>query len=282
MGYYSIVNYIYLSSNCNRKEIKINFSNIKGLLLDLEGVVYEGNKLVNGALDTINKLLSYNFKIKYLTNTTVTPRKQILKKLLKFKLSIIETDIFTPPIAAGIFLKKNKISKIFLLTNQLLQEDFKEFIIDKVKPEAIILGDLYKGFNWEKLNEVFRLIHNNDILIVALHKNKYCKRENKIGLDLGPFVAALEYATSKKSILIGKPEQNFFNLAIEDMRLRKEEVLMIGDDIFADIGGAKNNSIPAIQVRTGKFQKKDETNSHLQPDYRINSIVDLPNILKSA
>ena len=86
----------------------------------------------------------------------------------------------------------------------------------------------------------------------------------------------------KKSILIGKPEQNFFNLAIEDMRLRKEEVLMIGDDIFADIGGAKNNSIPAIQVRTGKFQKKDETNSRLQPDYRINSIADLPNILKSA
>ena len=43
------------------------------------------------------------------------------------------------------------ISKIFLLANQLLQEDFKEFIIDKVKPEAIILGDLYKAFNWEKL-----------------------------------------------------------------------------------------------------------------------------------
>ena len=280
MGCYSIGGYIYLPGHCNRKEIKINFSNIKGLLLDLEGVVYEGNKLVSGALDAINKLLSYNFKIKYLTNTTVTPRKQILKKLLKFKLSIIETDIFTPPIAAGIFLKKNKISKIFLLTNQLLQEDFKEFSIDKAKPEAIILGDLYKAFNWEKLNEVFQRIHNNDILIIALHKNKYCKRENKIGLDLGPFVAALEYATSKKFILIGKPEQNFFNLAIENMGLSKKEVLMIGDDIFADIGGAKNNSIPSIQVRTGKFQKKDETNSHIQPDYRINSIVDLSNILK--
>ena len=226
--------------------------------------------------------MSRDFKIKYLTNTTVTPRKQILKKLLKFKLSVIEADIFTPPIAASIFLKKNKISKIFLLTNQLLQEDFKEFIIDKVKPEAIILGDLYKAFNWERLNEVFQLIHNIDTLIIALHKNKYCKRENKIGLDLGPFVAALEYATSKKSILIGKPEQNFFNLAIEDMRLRKKEVLMIGDDIFADIGGAKNNFITTVQVRTGKFQKKDEANSYLQPDYRINSIVDLHNILEIA
>ncbi len=155
------------------------------MLLDLEGVVYEGDKLVDGALDAINKLLSHDFKIKYLTNTTVTPRKQILKKLLKFELSIVETDIFTPPIAASIFLKKNKISKIFLLTSKLLQEDFKEFIIDEVKPEAIILGDLYKAFNWEKLNEVFQLIHNNDTLIVALHKNKYCKRENKKDLKQG-------------------------------------------------------------------------------------------------
>ena len=42
----------------------------------------------------------------------------------------------------------------------------------------------------------------------------------------------------------------------------------------------KNNSISTIQVRTGKFQKKDETYSYLQPDYRINSIVDLPKILE--
>ena len=72
------------------------------------------------------------------------------------------------------------------------------------------------------------------------------------------------------------------NLAIQDMGLRKEEIVMIGDDIFADIDGAKNNFINTIQVKTGKFQKKDETNSYLQPDYRINSIVNLPNILEIA
>ena len=256
--------------------------NIRGLLVDLEGVVYEEDKLITGAIETINKLLSHNFKIKYLTNTTVKSRKQILKKLLKFKLPVIESDIFTPPIASSIFLKKKKISKIFLLANQLLQEDFNDFTIDKAKPEAIILGDLYKTFDWERLNQAFQVIYNNDALIIALHKNKYCKRENKIGLDLGPFVAALEYATSKKFILVGKPEQNFFNLAIEDMQLRKEEVAMIGDDIFADISGAINNSMLSIQVRTGKFQKKDETNSHFQPDYRINSIADLPSIMGIA
>ena len=202
--------------------------------------------------------------------------------MLQFKLPLIESDIFSPSIAANIFLKKKNISKIFLLTNPQLSEDFKEFKIVKNKSVAIIIGDLYKKFNWEKLNEAFQIVSKNDAIIIALHKNKYCKRENKIGLDLGPFVAALEYATSKKSILIGKPEKNFFNLAIEDMGLTQEEVVMIGDDIFADIGGAKNNFITTIQVRTGKFQKKDETNSYFQPDYRINSIVDLPNILEIA
>ena len=87
---------------------KFNFTNIKGLLLDLEGVVYEGDKLIDGAVETLNLLLK-NYKIKYLTNTTTTPRKLILEKLLQFKLPVIESDILSPPVAANIFLKKNNI-----------------------------------------------------------------------------------------------------------------------------------------------------------------------------
>jgi len=261
-------------------EQKINFkNNYKGILLDLEGVIYEGSRLIDGSIETINKLLAHGFNIKYLTNTTTTSRRLVFEKLIQFKLPLIEPDIFSPAIAANIFLKKKNISRISLFTNQSLQEDFADFVIDDLRPDAIILGDLYKEFSWEKLNKAFQIILEANPLIIALHKNRYCKRENKLGLDLGPFVAALEYATSKKSVLIGKPEKNFFNLAIEDMKLKNEEVVMIGDDIFADIGGAKNIFLSTIQVKTGKFQKKDETNVYLQPDYRINSISELPHIL---
>ena len=254
-------------------EQKINFkNNYKGILLDLEGVIYEGSRLIDGSIETINKLLAHGFNIKYLTNTTTTSRRLVFEKLIQFQLPLIEPDIFSPAIAANIFLKKKNISRISLFTNQSLQEDFADFVIDDLRPEAIILGDLYKEFSWEKLNKAFQIILEANPLIIALHKNRYCKRENKLGLDLGPFVAALEYATSKKSVLIGKPEKNFFNLAIEDIKLKNEEVLMIGDDIIADIGGAKNILLKTIQVKTGKFQKKDETNLYLQPDYRIDSI----------
>ena len=74
---------------------------------------------------------------------------------------------------------------------------------------------------------------------------------------------------------MGKPEKKFFDMAIKDMEISKDSVLMIGDDIISDIKGAKDFGIKAIQVKTGKFQKEDCLDKFIQPDLRINSIIDL-------
>ena len=257
----------------------LNKNKIKGFLIDLEGVLYNGDTLIDGSIETISFLKSKSFKIRFLTNTTTTPRKSIIEKLKKFNLPADISDIFSPVIATNNFLSQKKISKIYLLANKSLEADFKDVSFDELSPEAVILGDIYKEFNWDKLNTAFQLITKNDAIIIALHKNRYCRRDGQLGLDLGPFVQALEYATSKEAVLIGKPEKNFFQLALDDMELANDEVVMIGDDIISDIAGAKNNNILAIQVRTGKYQQSDEQDSYVQPDLRINSIVDLSGLL---
>ena len=142
-------------------------------------------------------------------------------------------------------------------------------------PDAVILGDIYKDFNWQKLNTAFEFLSKKECILIALHKNRYCRRENKIALDLGPFVSALEFASSKKSLVIGKPEKKFFDLSLDSLGFKKKETLMIGDDIISDVGGAKSYGIKAIQVKTGKYQSKDESDEFIQPDLRINSIADL-------
>ena len=63
------------------------------------------------------------------------------------------------------------------------------------------------------------------------------------------------------------------------MKLNNEDVVMIGDDIVADIEGAKNVGLKTIQVKTGKYQKKDETEPYIQPDTRIDSITELFSVL---
>ena len=250
------------------------FTDIKGFLIDLEGVIYSGDDIIEGAIRTLEKL-NTRFKIRYLTNTTTTSRKLIYQKLKNFKLPLIETDVFSPSIAVTDYLKNKDISNIYLLANSNIRSDFNRFIFDDQNPQAIILGDIYKDFNWDNLNKTFELLIKNETILVALHKNRYCKRNNQISLDLGPFVSALEYASSQKAVVIGKPEKTFFDLAISSLGFNKDEIIMIGDDIIADIGGAKSNNIKAIQVKTGKYQPKDESNNIIQPDYRIDSIADL-------
>ena len=254
----------------------IKFNKIKGILIDLEGVLYAGDKIIDGAIDSIEKIKSKNIKIRYLTNTTTASIEIILKNLTKLKIPVNQNEIFSPVIAANNYLNKEKISNIFLLTNEILKKDFENFSFDDKNPQAIILGDIYKEFDWNKLNEVFQLISKNKAIIIALHKNRYCRRGGEISLDLGPFVKALEFATSTKAIIMGKPEKNFFNLAIQDMNLKNQDVIMIGDDIISDIQGAKKNDIYSIQVKTGKYQIEDELKKYMQPDLRINSIKDFP------
>ena len=255
-----------------------NFENIEALLIDLEGVLYSDRDLIPGSIEALTELKKEGYKLRFLTNTTTSPRKFIFKKLLNFGFDIVEKEIFTPIIATKNYLRDNGVKKISLVTNIEIIEEFNEYEITQKDPEAVIMGDIYKNFNWEILDRIFKLIYLNNAALIALHQNKYCMRDGNVSLDLGPFVKAIEYSSGKKSILMGKPEKNFFDLAVKDLNINNENILMIGDDISSDIEGSINANLKAIQVKTGKFQEKD-LKYPTQPNYRLNSITELPKLL---
>ena len=253
------------------KEIKV-----KGILLDIEGVLLEEDTVIPGAVECLDKITSKNeIKLRFLTNTTTKPLTEIFNNLKSHGFSLKPNNIFSPVIAARNFLEQKKIAKICLISNPALKQDFSDFIFDDNRPKAVILGDIYKNFDWEKLNNAFQLIKENNAVFIALHKNKYCLRGNKISLDLGPFVKALEYATDKEAVLMGKPDKLFFDMAIKNMNLSSKNVVMVGDDIHSDIAGANKNNIFSIQVKTGKYQKADKESRFIQPNMRLDSIADL-------
>ncbi|MGI9509553.1 MAG: HAD-IA family hydrolase, partial [Geminicoccaceae bacterium] len=161
-----------------------------------------------------------------------------------------------------------------------LAVDLRGFQLVDDHPEAVILGDLHLDFTWHRLNALFQMLEQGSRL-VALHKNRYCRRNNGVALDLGPFVAALEYASGITAEIVGKPSPTFFNLALDDLGLTATDVVMVGDDIEADIGGAKAVGMQTIQVETGKFRASDLHHPSIQPDRRITSTAELPQIVIS-
>ena len=251
---------------------------VKGLLIDLEGVLYSDNNLIPGSLEVIKELKKNSLKLRFLTNTTTAPRKIIFNKLYDFGFDIEEKEIFTPIIATKNYLRENRVKRIALITNIEIIEEFNDYEITQKNPEAVIMGDIYKNFKWDILDRIFKLVYLQNAALIALHQNKYSMRDGEVSLDLGPFVKAIEYSSGKKSILMGKPEKNFFDLAVKDLGISNDNILMIGDDISSDIEGSINANLKAVQVKTGKFQIKDLKFS-TQPHYLIDSIAELPKLL---
>ncbi len=253
----------------------INFNKIKGFLLDIDGVLYVGNEVIEGAIETV-EFLKKNYKVAFITNTTTKTKKMIADKLTKMGFDIKENEIFSALEAVKQFLISEKKGAFLLLKNEVMSE-FKNIPTSPI--EYVVIGDARENFTYENMNKAFRYLFHGAELIAAA-KNKYFKDiDGDLSLDCGAYVVGLEYATNKEARLIGKPNKEFFHLAVKKLGLNKEEVAVIGDDIESDVQGAIDAGLKGILVKTGKFTPQD-LQREFQPDLVIDSIKDLLNYLK--
>ncbi len=144
--------------------------------------------------------------------------------------------------------------------------------------DYVIIGDAGDKLTYASLNRAFRHL-NRGAELIALEKDRYWMAPDGLSLSAGPFIEALEFATGKTAVVMGKPSLTFFELALNDMGLRAQETAMIGDDIITDIGGAQCAGMKGILVRTGKFSEENLSQVEIAPEYIINSIADLKKII---
>jgi len=144
-----------------------------------------------------------------------------------------------------------------------------------------VLGDLGDGFTAEVLNDAFRLLMDGAEL-VALQHNRYWRRADSIVLDVGAYSAALEYASSRDAVVVGKPAPAFFAAALADLGADAEVTVMVGDDVDADVGGALAAGLRGILVRTGKYRSDALEASGVAPTAIVDSIRDVPGLLRQA
>jgi len=244
---------------------------VRGLLVDLDGTLYVGDEPVEGAREAIGKLKSSGLVLRYVTNTTRKPRREVSEHLRSLGFEVDEAEIFTPARAAVVLIGEKSC---FPLVDESLLEDLAGITLTEDHPNHVLVGDLGEGFTYGRLNAAFRCLMDGAELI-ALQRNRYWRREDGLALDVGPFVAALEYATGKSATVVGKPERGFFQHALEDLGLRSHEVAMVGDDAEADVAGAQAAGLNGVQVKTGKYLPGAKG----APDLLLDSFVRLPEML---
>ena len=139
----------------------------------------------------------------------------------------------------------------------------------------MIIGDLGPAFSYDVLNHAFRQVMDGAEQI-APQKNRYWKRADGLSRDVGPFVAAIEYATGRDAYVVGKPAKSFFEQVPASVGVDASAAAMVGDNIESDIGGALQAGLAAILVRTGKYREDHARATGIQPTRVVDSIADVP------
>ncbi len=252
---------------------------MQAILFDMDGVLYVGDRPIDGAAATLEWCRRQAIPFRFVTNTTSRPRAALVDKLQQMGIEAREDEIITPPVVARHWLTQRADGPVGLFVPPATEDDFATLRHARSEADpvsAVVLGDLGDGWDFATYNRAFRWLKKNpDAALVALGMTRFWEAEDGPRLDVGPFVRGLEYALDREAVVLGKPSASFFRLAVEDMDGRIDQAWMIGDDIMGDIEGAQRAGLRALQVRTGKFRPED-LDRGISPDGVIDSIADLP------
>jgi HAD superfamily hydrolase (TIGR01458 family) len=226
----------------------------RALLLDLSGVLYDGDALIPGALEAVAAARDGGLAVRFVTNTSQKPREAILAGLRDFGFDVAGAELFTAVDAARQWLVQHE-RRPFCLVHEAIRCEFEEF--DQGDPDAVLIADAAEGFTYERLNTALQLCVAGAPLL-GVGYNRYYRRGGKVLLDAGAFVRAIEFAAGVQAVIVGKPSAEFFAQVLHSIPARPESALMVGDDIFGDVEGALGAGLSACLVRTGKYRDGDE------------------------
>lgn len=253
----------------------------RAVLLDLDGVLYVEDERVPGAAEAVERLRAAELTLRFVTNTTSHSWTATLDKLRALGFQVSDEELITPARLAVRRCRERGHRRVVLVMTDEVKADFAELEEADQEPDAVIVGDLGERFSYDVLNRSFRHLLAGAELI-ALQKNRYWLREDGLSMDVGPFVAALEYAAACEAHVVGKPAGAFFGHVLDGAGVLPGEAVMVGDDIETDIRGAMSAGLDGVLVRTGKYHEASVLASGVEPTATVDSIADVPALFVSS
>jgi HAD superfamily hydrolase (TIGR01458 family) len=236
---------------------------IRGVLLDISRVIYQGSEAIPGAPEAVERLRAAGLPVRFLTNTTRQPRRQVVERLHRMGVDVKSEDVLTPATIARAWLEEAGYAP-HLLVHPDLEVEFDG--CDGSGKRAVIIGDAGPLFTYERLNAAFREIQAGAQFLALAANRVFRDADGELSLDAGAFVRALEYATGVEARVLGKPAPAFFETAAARFSCSLSQVAMVGDDAESDVAGALAAGLGyGILVRSGKYRNDDESSYQPRP-----------------
>ena len=250
---------------------------MKTYIIDLDGTMYSGGTNIDGARQFIDYLHSKNLPYIFLTNNATRTKKQAKEHMLNlgFK-DIKEEDFFTSAMATAQYIAKNYTEKkCFIVGESGLEEAMKECNLELVQENAnfVVVG-LDRNATYKKYSEA---LHNilAGAKFIATNPDRLLANNGTFDIGNGAVIDMLEYASGVEAVKVGKPYQTILNILLEEKKLKKEDIILLGDNLETDIKLGYDARIETIMVCSGVHTEKDIDRLKVYPTKVVKNLREL-------
>jgi HAD superfamily hydrolase (TIGR01458 family) len=248
-------------------------------LLDLDGTVYVGTRPVPGAVDAVAGLRELGVQVRFVTNTDSVTPEALRGRLAGMGIEATTGEILTPVVLARRLFTGLDGTRLLAVAATGIRELLGGLVAAPGTPVThVLVCDPSYGATYDDLDAAFRAVRAGAELVAA-QVARVAHRDDGEHLDTGGFVRLLEYATGERARVLGKPSPDFFRLALDAAGVTPDLAVMVGDDLAADVAGARAVGVRGVLVRTGKGSDPHPDTGTTVPDATIPSLAALPDLI---
>ena len=254
----------------------------KGFICDMDGVIYHGNKILDGVLEFIEWMVQNNKKFLFLTNSSERSPLELRQKLQRMGLDVSQEHFYTSALATASFIASQApgctayaIGEAGLL-NALYDQGIT---INDVNPDYVVVGET-RNYNYESIIRAVRYIQNGAKLI-GTNPDLTGPAEGGIVPATRALISPIELATGKQAYYVGKPNPLMMRTGLKLLGCDNDETAIIGDRMDTDIIAGIESEIDTILVLSGVTQPDMINTFAYRPNYIFDNVGGIVNAARA-
>lgn len=256
----------------------------KLFLLDMDGTLYLGNNVYEGAVDFIHTLSETGRKYIYLTNNSSRAGTDYIVRLRKLGFPCLPENVFTSGMATALYLNSNfPGEKVWLVGNRAFRGELLAYGVNLTDADdaSVVCAGFDTELTYEKLDRAVHFLRRGAAFIAA-NPDWVCPMpENEVLPDCGSICALLTAASGVRPVFIGKPNRNMVDIISKQTGVPNDRICCVGDRIYTDIAVAVNAGARSVLVMSGETDEAVLAGSETRPDWVMADVAELAGVLKA-
>ena len=253
-----------------------NILSKKGFICDMDGVIYHGNRILDGVADFVNWMINEDKKFVFLTNSPERTPHELSMKLERMGLSVSADHFYTSAMATAEFLATQSPGcTAYVIGEAALSKALydQQIYMNDVNPDYVVIGET-RTYSFEKIEKAIALV-NKGAKLIGTNPDTVGVTERGIMPATGSLVAPIEIATGKKAYFVGKPNPLMLRHGLRMLGCHSEDIAFIGDRMDTDIIAGIESNVDTVLVLTGVTAKEDIGNFPYRPKYVLGCVGDI-------